>query len=139
MGKKKIEVFAKIADKNSRNITYNKRKKGLVKKAMELSILCEQDVYLAIFDKTKNKLVLYTSKEDFEPTNILSLQKQLEDDENHEHFDNDDYDLFNENSIPYINVEKTHLGRKRALKPRQDSTLTTKKPKVSEKQENLDS
>ena len=113
MGKKKIEVFQKIADKNSRNITYNKRKKGLIKKAMELSILCEQDVYLAIFDKTKNKFVLYTSEEDFEPNKVSSLHKQLENNENHEHFDNSDYDLFQENTIPYIEVARTYLGRKR--------------------------
>jgi len=61
MGKKKIEVFAKISDKNSRNVTYSKRKKGLIKKAMELSILCQQEIYLAILDKEKNKFVLYTS------------------------------------------------------------------------------
>ena len=92
MGKKKIEVFAKIADKNSRNVTYNKRKKGLIKKAMELSILCEQDVYLAIFDKEKNKFVLYTSKEDFTTIKIDKLYTKYENEENHEHYVNEDYD-----------------------------------------------
>ena len=63
MGKKKIEVFARIADKNTRNVCYNKRKKGLIKKAMVLSILCEQDIYLVIFDRHLDKLVLFTSEQ----------------------------------------------------------------------------
>mgnify|MGYP000928159500 CR=1 FL=1 len=77
MGKKKIEVFAKIADRNSRNVTYNKRKKGLIKKAMELSILCDQEVYLAIFDKEKKKLVLYTSDEKLDNRQIGKNHFQL--------------------------------------------------------------
>lgn len=40
MGKRKILKFERIEDNNQRNITYIKRKKGLVKKAMELSMLC---------------------------------------------------------------------------------------------------
>jgi len=50
MGKKKLVSISKISDKNSRNVTYCKRKRGLIKKAIELSKLCEQKIYLAIFD-----------------------------------------------------------------------------------------
>ena len=63
MGKKKIENFELITNKNARNITYGKRYKGLIKKAMELSMLCDQQIYLSIYDETKKKLVIYSSTE----------------------------------------------------------------------------
>ena len=40
MGKKKYEKIAEVKCTNSRNITYYKRIKGLVKKSIELSVLC---------------------------------------------------------------------------------------------------
>ena len=50
MGKRKIDKLVQIKDAYSRNITYCKRKKGLLKKAIELSILCNQHIYISIFD-----------------------------------------------------------------------------------------
>ena len=40
-----------IKNKIDRNVTFCKRKKGLIKKAMELSIICDQDVAVYIFDR----------------------------------------------------------------------------------------
>lgn len=41
MGKRKITNFEKIPDRSLRNICYNKRMKSVIKKAMEVSLLCE--------------------------------------------------------------------------------------------------
>jgi hypothetical protein len=42
MGKKKIEKLKLIDDKLKRNVAFCKRKRGLLKKAIELSNLCDQ-------------------------------------------------------------------------------------------------
>lgn len=73
MGKKKLASISKISDKNSRNVTYCKRKRGLIKKAIELSKLCDQHVYLIIFDKEKQRMVEYNSSEDFNSKIICKL------------------------------------------------------------------
>ena len=50
MGRNKI-LIQKIKDERFRNITYYKRKKGLVKKAMELSLLCDADILVCVYPK----------------------------------------------------------------------------------------
>ena len=50
MGKKKIEHMKLIENIYDRKLTYQKRKKGLIKKAMELSILCAQDIFMVMYD-----------------------------------------------------------------------------------------
>ena len=59
MGRRKVTVFREIADNTFKRITYSKRKKGLIKKALEISLLCGQEVMLTVFNKVNNKLVLY--------------------------------------------------------------------------------
>ena len=43
----------KIENETSRYVTFCKRKRGLLKKAIELSKLCDQHLYIAIFDEQK--------------------------------------------------------------------------------------
>jgi len=59
MGKKKIEVMKLIENPAARNITFCKRKNGILKKAMEFSILTGAEVALIFHDITKDKLVIY--------------------------------------------------------------------------------
>ncbi|KAL5552635.1 hypothetical protein UlMin_040036 [Ulmus minor] len=51
MGRKKVEL-KRIEDKNSRQVTFSKRRNGLIKKARELSVLCDVEVALLIFSSS---------------------------------------------------------------------------------------
>lgn len=59
MGRKKIQIRP-INDDRNRQVTFLKRKNGLMKKAFELSVLCHSEVALIIFNGN-NKLVQYSS------------------------------------------------------------------------------
>ena len=70
MGKRKYEKIEKIENINNRNITFIKRAKGLLKKAMELSILCDQDVFMYVYDNKKKRVIHFNSDPD---KNILDI------------------------------------------------------------------
>lgn len=55
-----------IANKFRRKVTFSKRKRGLFKKAIELSILCELDIFLCIFDREKQKIFELNTSKDFD-------------------------------------------------------------------------
>ncbi|XP_040873922.1 MADS-box transcription factor 23 isoform X3 [Glycine max] len=59
MGRGKI-VIRRIDNSTSRQVTFSKRRNGLVKKARELSILCDAEVGLIVFSST-GKLYDYAS------------------------------------------------------------------------------
>lgn len=72
---KPIATISLIKNKIDRNVTFCKRKKGLIKKAMELSVMCDQDVALFIFDKEKNKFIAYNSSKEFSLLKIGALNE----------------------------------------------------------------
>ncbi|XP_010779017.1 myocyte-specific enhancer factor 2A-like isoform X2 [Notothenia coriiceps] len=59
MGRRKIQI-ARIVDERNRQVTFMKRKFGLMKKAYELSVLCDCEIALIIFNSS-NKLFQYAS------------------------------------------------------------------------------
>ncbi|KAJ7294609.1 hypothetical protein O6H91_Y245200 [Diphasiastrum complanatum] len=59
MGRGKIEI-KRIDNATSRQVTFSKRRNGLLKKARELSVLCDAEVAVIIFSST-GRLFEYTS------------------------------------------------------------------------------
>ncbi|KAL2324477.1 hypothetical protein Fmac_023535 [Flemingia macrophylla] len=59
MGRGKV-VLERIHNKINRQVTFSKRRNGLLKKAFELSVLCDAEVALVIFS-SRGKLFQYSS------------------------------------------------------------------------------
>ncbi|PNT29784.2 hypothetical protein POPTR_006G048700v4 [Populus trichocarpa] len=59
MGRGKIEI-KRIENLNSRQVTFSKRRNGLLKKARELSVLCDAEVAVIVFSST-GKLYEFSS------------------------------------------------------------------------------
>lgn len=66
MGRGKIEI-KKIENQTARQVTFSKRRTGLIKKTRELSILCDAHIGLIVFSAT-GKLFEFCS----EPQRLIS-------------------------------------------------------------------
>nr|AZZ09245.1 FLOWERING LOCUS C 1 [Primula vulgaris] len=60
MGRRKLEI-KKIEDKSSRQVAFSKRRNGLIKKARELSILCDAHVSLLVFSSSGKLYQFFSS------------------------------------------------------------------------------
>ena len=118
LGKKKIKI-SKIENKTSSLITYYKRKKGLIKKAMELSLLCDVEIFLVIVDQ-KDRLSITCSKSinDFINKNIININNRIV----KETFTLKDYEKIYGNEknmktlINKINIDEKILNKNEELK-----------------------
>ncbi|KAL5707392.1 hypothetical protein ACHQM5_018296 [Ranunculus cassubicifolius] len=64
MGRVKLQI-KKIENPTSRQVTFSKRRNGLLKKAYELSVLCDVDVALIMFSPS-GRLSLFSGKKRLE-------------------------------------------------------------------------
>ena len=74
MGKKRSEIKA-IDSKKSRKDTFHKRKFGLLKKASELSTLCNLKLLL-FFEDLTGKLIQYSSHGNYDPNDYFELARK---------------------------------------------------------------
>jgi len=141
MGRNKI-VIQPITNERNRQATFTKRKNGLVKKAMELSILCGCDVALLVV--LNNKLFEYSSKDlnsIISEYNVLERNQPLSNDDYDEQFskkpatrkrrskNDDDQDDRDDQSPPSPNSHTVSLGERPGILP--TLTNTTIEPDTS--------
>ncbi|XP_015607603.1 myocyte-specific enhancer factor 2 isoform X2 [Cephus cinctus] len=119
MGRKKIQI-SRITDERNRQVTFNKRKFGVMKKAYELSVLCDCEIALIIFSSS-NKLYQYAST-DMDKV----LLKYTEYNEPHE-------SLTNKNII-----EKEHKGAMSPESPEPDASEYNLTPRTEAKYTKID-
>ena len=62
-----------------------KRAKGLLKKSIELSILCDQEVFLFVYDKEKKKVIHFSSDPELDMYDLFNSKNDRE------YFSNVDY------------------------------------------------
>ncbi|KAE9595262.1 putative transcription factor MADS-type1 family [Lupinus albus] len=60
MGRGRVQL-KRIENKTSQQVTFSKRRTGLLKKAHEISVLCDTQIALIMFS-TKGKLFEYSSE-----------------------------------------------------------------------------
>lgn len=116
MGRKKIQI-SRITDERNRQVTFTKRKFGLMKKAYELSVLCDCDIALIIFNSA-GKLFQYASNNmdsvllkytDYQDTHesrtnqdIVDTLNKKENSKNMENLDSDDDAFSPEEDSKYL-------------------------------------
>ncbi|KAL0823260.1 hypothetical protein Bca101_046937 [Brassica carinata] len=78
MGRKKLEI-KRIENKSSRQVTFSKRRNGLIEKARQLSVLCDASVALLVVSAS-GKLYNFSAGDeyDFSSTGYMSLVKVID-------------------------------------------------------------
>ena len=68
-----VDATKRIESDRYRNHTFYKRKKGLFKKSIEMSKMCDKKVFVSIFDEKTKSLVIYQSHDDY----VWEMNKKL--------------------------------------------------------------
>ena len=85
MGKRRLDQIQLIPNLSHRKVTYCKRKKGLLKKSIELSVLCDLKVFCFIYDESQQRVIHFASDPSLDILDIFNKENQRE------YYTNSDY------------------------------------------------
>ena len=116
-------MMKKITNRLNSQITYYKRKKGLIKKAMELALLCDVDVFLAIGNsKQQFSIMSSTNTNQFIKDKLIALKPQQIKDE----FTPQDYEkVFRKSPICHMNKDNKMTLNEKGISIVEDNYLHT--------------
>ena len=84
------------------NVTYFKRKRGLIKKCIEISTLCNQKVYLYMANSDNDQLVEYCSSPEFNVNEVLRTKRDHQkNNQNFSKYENLDLQLLVNSMTPF--------------------------------------
>ena len=112
MGKKKIDKLSLIDNKMQRNVAFCKRKRGFLKKAIELSCLCDQRILIVIYDEERSRVVQFSSEDEFQieaAYNAIKVAKLPENRSNYEKFTNVDYQRLEMTDFRSVRYQKQKI------------------------------
>ena len=136
MSRKKYEFIDKIKNFNNRTVTYHKRIKGLLKKAMELSVLCDQDVFVHVHDKNKKRMLHYASDVELDFTALFDqeLGRAFVNNNHYQHVGGEKQPDWGEKTKIDLEVRQKFLkeqwGEKKKVKLGNQKSQTDKIPEV---------
>ena len=95
MGRRKVDKTKLIEDKGLRDTAFCKRRRGIIKKVIEMSSTCAQRIFLVAYDPEKNKAFQFSSDPDFSFSEAYQAVRRIRKSNqphNFEMYGNEDYD-----------------------------------------------
>ena len=108
---KKIE---QIEDTGRKCIIFSKRKRGFLKKAIELSQLCGWNIFICMKEQSKDRVIQFQTSQEFDVQAVYNAIRSGRKDANahmYERFTNEDYDDLNGKDFRTIRHRKREIYR----------------------------